>query len=129
MKGNTTDISEALLNWLNNEYMVTKREIQFYTDCYAYDWVLLNNLICPDRDALQLPKGLYYIPVDLSTAMQCMQINPDVTREEFPKQEDVKQIKESEPFKTISENNDMKHNCLWDAFIARECFRHLNNFK
>ena len=123
MRGNTNEIREQLLKWLFNEYYISNRQLQFYTDCYAYDWVLLNNLICQDGNALNIPNYIYYIPLDLSTALQLNNIDPDINREKFCN------INYDE-YKTIifpKFNNISKHNSLWDAYICKASFNKLLN--
>lgn len=87
VKGDCHKISELLDFWLRNELEFTKHtenscdQIQIYCDCYAYDWMLFNDLICENGLAMNLSKYLYYIPVDLSTYLQMRNIDPDITRE------------------------------------------------
>lgn len=127
IKSDSNDIKSYLLNWLKNEAAVKGDEgkVQFYTDCYAYDWVLLNDLICDNGKALNLPDYLYYIPVDLSTALQIHGEDPDITRETFLGDKIVNLLKSIFPIKNNSEN-DIKHNSLWDAYVCWECFNILN---
>lgn len=126
-------VKEKLLEWLWNEANVSEKQIQFYTDCYAYDWVLLNDLICEDGKALNLPSYLYYIPMDLSTYLQVAKVDPDITREEFVKV-DEKPESSNEPLwqfpsfnRERSGEEQLKHNSLWDAIVARKCFVKLDN--
>lgn len=129
MKGTKDLVRTKLLQWLNGISDTTGKKLQVYTDCYAYDWVLLNDLICNGETALNVPKFLYYIPVDLCTLMQYRGIDPDVGREDFIGAEKVRTLMAIDPFGKLSQNRNVKHNSLWDAFVARECFRtiHLMN--
>ena len=122
MKASSTEIKERLLNWLKNEAGDDK--IQFYTDCYAYDWVLLNHLIC--GNALDFPEYLYYIPVDLSTRLQFKGEDPDINRERFLGDVVCHYIMNKYPFDKLFNKNDIKHNSLWDAYVCRYCFLLLN---
>ncbi|MCM1218413.1 MAG: 3'-5' exoribonuclease [Lachnospiraceae bacterium] len=120
MKGDKNDIRLQLLTWLKNESTYSGKKIQFYTDCYAYDWMTLNDLICDRGDALNLPDYIDYIPIDLSTALWFHHIDPDITREDFVSDINKDRIKSSKPFKDMGDR--LKHNCLWDATICNLCF-------
>lgn len=126
MTGDSNFIRTKLLQWLAGISERTGKQIQIYTDCYAYDWVLLNDLICNGAPAIDIPKFLYYIPVDLCTLMQYKAIDPDINREEFIGAEKVRTLMAIDPFGELSQNKNIKHNSLWDAFVARECFRKVN---
>lgn len=119
IKFNKDFIASRLLTWLNQEYVCSGKKIQFYTDCYAYDWVLLNDLICENGDALKIPEFIDYIPIDLSTLMYFKNVDPDVTREEFVDKNKIENLKQAYPFSSL---NNYKHNCLWDAIISNYCF-------
>jgi hypothetical protein len=111
-KGPTDPIRTQLLKWLSTESEVAKKQIQFFTDCYAYDWLMMNNLICDYGDALNIPQFINYIPIDLSTLMWSVGIDPDISREDF-----------AGPLKTLPVGLEQsKHNSLWDAYIAKVCF-------
>ena len=96
------------------------KQIQIYCDCYAYDWMLFNKLICDDGLALNLPDFIYYIPMDLSTALQFNGIDPDITREEYLGKDAVEQLQTYDIFRSMGEN--CKHNSLWDAAVCMRCF-------
>ena len=101
-------------------------DCSFYTDCYAYDWVLLNDLICPKGNALELPPYINYIPMDLSTALQLHGIDPDISREEYIGEKTINNLKSWPLFKEMGES--CKHNSLWDAAVCSWCFyKVLNN--
>lgn len=125
MKSNSKEIKERLLEWLKNESQNGKIKLQFYTDCYAYDWVLLNDLICEEGSALNIPDFISYIPVDLSTALQLNSVDPDISREEFAGESALIRIKNSNPFIHWGDQN-IKHNSLWDAHVCRECFNKID---
>lgn len=126
VKGTTSQIKEHLLEWLQNEYKDYGKQIQFYSDCYAYDWVLLNDLICEYGNALLLPKYIYYIPMDLSTVLQMKDIDPDINREEFVGDKFINTLKTTDPFDDMGDN--CKHNSLWDAYVCKEAFMNLLTF-
>lgn len=122
VKADSAEVKERLLSWLSNESKAAGNlKIQFYTDCYAYDWVLLNHLICDEGKALNLPEFLYYIPMDLSTVLQMRGVDPDINREEFIGENIVNLIKTSFPIKNA--NEDIKHNSLWDAYVCASSFK------
>lgn len=111
IKGCSEDIQEKLIDWLMTEYTVAQKQIQFFTDCYAYDWVLMNDLICDYGDALNIPKHINYIPIDLSTLLWHAGIDPDINREEF-----------AGDVQTQGDMELSKHNPLWDAHVCKTCF-------
>ena len=80
----------------------------------------MNDLLCADGNALNMPEYASYIPMDLSTALQLNGIDPDITREEFVGSKAVSDLKNTEPFSRWGE--DMKHNCLWDAAVCKMRF-------
>lgn len=100
MCGNMTQVTESLIEWLEQF-----ESIEMWSDCLAYDWVLFCGLF---GGALNIPKSIYYIPFDLSTAFKMKCIDPDVNREEYS------EIKEG-----------AKHNALHDAKVIRACFMKL----
>lgn len=123
MKGDKENIAHLLNKWLINERTAEDptEQLQIYTDCYAYDWVLFNDLLSPTENALDLPSFINYIPIDLSTLMFTKGVDPDVTREDFIYPDSLSKIKEKEIFRS-KDPEMIKHNSLWDAFVAKECF-------
>lgn len=122
IKGDKELIKNELLKWLANiSHNDSDKEIQFFTDCYAYDWVILNDLIGKNGSALEIPSYINYIPIDLSTALFFKWIDPDISREEFIGQNAIDNILLHDPFSKRN-TDDIKHNCLWDAFVCREAF-------
>lgn len=115
IKGDSSYIKKELLKWLENECRNTGKQIQIFTDCYAYDWVLLMDLICENGKAINIPEYIYYIPIDLSTALFNIGIDPDISREEFVGYLDA------------GETYVLKHNSLWDASIIKKCFDKYND--
>lgn len=137
IKGISEEVRDELRIWLCNEAHATRNDqpqyqVQFYTDCYAYDWMLLNDLICKDGQAIKLPESVYYIPYDLSTLMQSRGIDPDITREEFISESTIEDIKRFLKPSNIGLQGagirfDSKHNSLWDAAVAMACFDKIEN--
>ena len=118
--GDSDTIKVELLKWLKRISEFYSKQIQIYSDCYAYDWMLFNDLICDNGNALNIPDYIYYIPMDLSTALQLKGIDPDITREDFIGENIIDKIKTRIPFKHMGEK--CKHNSLWDAIICKYCF-------
>lgn len=123
MKSSSAIIGHELINWLHRESLLRDKQIQIYSDCLSYDWVLFNKLICEDDEALNIPEWVYYIPYDLSTALQVNGIDPDINREKFAGEEFISNIKKSDVFSGIK---DPKHNSLWDACVIGGCWKNLN---
>lgn len=127
VKGNKELIKGELMGWLANESACAEGiQLQFFSDCYAYDWLIMNDLIGINGSALEIPEYVNYIPIDLSTALYMQGIDPDISREEFAGDSEINRIKNLLPFNTWSVD-DIKHNCLWDAYICQSCFDKLKN--
>ena len=89
----------ALKPWLN-QY----KEIEIWSDCLAYDWVLFCQLF---GGAMSVPKNIHYIPYDICTLFKAAGIDPDINREEF------------------ANIKGPKHNALHDAKVIRACYEKL----
>lgn len=98
--GNTKFITNKLTKWL-----AQFRQIEFWSDCLAYDWMLFCQLF---GHAFSIPKNIYYIPFDLSTVFRIKGIDPDINRLEFSELKNVK-----------------NHNALDDALIIKACYEKL----
>lgn len=103
IKGNISQIKQALEHWLHQF-----DQIEMWSDCLSYDWVLFNQIWGPASD---IPKNIYYIPFDICTSFKDKGIDPDISREKFAKITDSTQ----------------KHNALWDAIIIKKCYEKLYN--
>jgi hypothetical protein len=146
MRSDTPTIKEELSNFIKKEYERTSlhqikdwsletllhlilsvrpkhKRIQFVSDCYAYDWMLLADLLW--GNGLDLPAYTSYIPIDISTMFSINDIDPDINREEYA------DIKSDDPFFSILrkvklvDNNqylDLKHNSMWDAYVISKCY-------
>lgn len=84
---------------------VTAPSILLISDCLAYDFVLFNHIW---GHAFNIPKCVYYIPMDICTLFFVKGIDPDVGREEFSGLQDSKE--------------QQKHNSLWDAKVIKACY-------
>lgn len=96
--GNTQTVNEYLQIWLSQF-----GDVEFWSDCLSYDWVLFNQLF---GHAFNIPKNVYYIPFDICTLFKIRGIDPDINREEYAEYE----------------SESVKHNALHDAKVIRECY-------
>ena len=109
-RGSAEFINTCLQAWL----MAISPEpdsIEFWSDCLAYDWMLLNELW---GGALNPPQNVYYIPFDICTLMKQKGVDPDVNREFYS---------------YMPEKDNRKHNALWDAEVIRACYERLTGEK
>lgn len=100
--GNKEDVRYALGVWLSQFESIT-----MVSDTLAYDWVLFCNIW---NHAFNIPKNVYYIPIDIATMFVDKGIDPDINREAF-----------------ANTNLTNKHNALHDAKVIKECYHHLLN--
>lgn len=110
IKTNMSGLKNELTKWFKQF-----GEIEMWSDCLAYDWVLFCKIFGTSFD---IPKNIYYIPFDICTFFKLKGINPDISREEFAG--NIDNIKEIENWKS-----EIKHNSLWDAYIIRKCYENL----
>ena len=104
MRGPVKKVRDKLVQWLK-QY----DEVEIWSDCLAYDWVLFNNLF---GSAFDIPKNVYYIPFDICTMFKMKNIDPDISREKFI----------GDRIDNIDMPELKKHNALWDAYVIRECY-------
>lgn len=129
MKGNREEVRKELLTWIHIE--VTSNgydKAQIYSDCYAYDWMLFNDLICEDGLALNLPDFINYIPIDLCSYLQVNGIDPDTNREDLVKfyGNTIDDINKS--FSTFVPGRKIsKHSSIFDALVIKTIFEAINN--
>lgn len=95
--GNKYEVAIIVEAWLL-EY----DQVQMWGDCLAYDWMLFCELF---GGALNIPKNVYYIPLDLSTLFKIKGIDPDISRVDFADRSDM-----------------VLHNALTDAQLIRLCY-------
>ena len=98
----TTDHVKHELEWWLKQF----DEIEIWSDCLSYDWVLFNNIF---GTAFDIPKNVYYIPFDICTVFKLKGIDPDISREGF-----IDNSVEGE-----------KHNALYDAKVIKACYEKL----
>lgn len=82
-------------------------EVEIWSDCLSYDWVLFNSIF---GTAFDIPKNVYYIPFDICTLMKIKGIDPDISREEILKEVEIE---------------GKKHNALYDAKVIRAWYNKL----
>jgi hypothetical protein len=102
-RSDTAYIKEVLTAWLNQF-----EQVEMWSDCLAYDWVLFNNIF---GNAFNIPKNVYYIPFDICTLFKVKGIDPDTHREAFAEMDNA---------------DAQKHNALWDAKVIKACYEKLN---
>jgi len=88
--------------------------VEIYSDCHAFDWVFFCNLY---GTAFDLPKEIFYIPLDLATLFKYRGIKSDTNRESF-----VSTYKGHEFIEEIKIKANGAHNSLFDAFLIRASF-------
>jgi len=101
-KGISGALGHVLKVWLSQF-----EEVEIWSDCLAYDWVLFCDLF---GGAMLIPKNVYYIPFDICTFMWNNGVDPDVNREDFAEYEGA---------------GGYKHTALHDATIIKACFEKL----
>jgi hypothetical protein len=102
--GDRTFVRDQLISWLGRFAAV-----EVWADCLAYDWVLFCELF---GGALHIPGHVFYMPHDLSTLFLAFGFDPDTHRETFAN------LPPDGP-------DAFRHNALWDAQVARACYRKL----
>lgn len=128
MKDTLDNIRIELMKWMENELLFTNyKKIEIISDCYAYDWVLFNDFMW--GNALNIPKWISYIPVDLSTVFRCFGVDPDISRESY-----IGDELRNYASRLIAHDSDIdihnpKHNSLWDAAICFLCYFKLTHRK
>lgn len=105
VKGSSIEVAEQLRIWLSQF-----EEVEMWSDCLHYDWVLFINLF---GSAFDIPKNVYYIPFDICTLFKVKGIDPDIQRERYA-YGDI-------PLDVV----EKKHNALWDAKVIKTCYAKL----
>jgi len=103
IKGSSIDIQEHLYKWLKQ----FNTKIEMWSDCLAYDWVLLCNLF---GGAFNMPNFIFYIPFDICTFFKVKDIDPDINREEYS---------------GFTYDMNSKHNSLHDCKVIKGCYEKL----
>lgn len=113
--GSTDYVKPFLEEWLSQF-----EEIVIWSDCLAYDWVLFCNIW---GHAFNVPKNIFYIPMDICTLFEIKGIDPDISREDFSIKDLLENFKTYFPHRTFPKKNGLrKHNAFWDACVIRMCY-------
>lgn len=106
IKGFSVDMMGTQINLKNEltEWIKQFNEVEIWSDCLSYDWVLFNQIF---GHAFKIPKNVLYIPFDICTLFKIKGVDPDINREHFAGC-DYSEID--------------KHNALWDAFVIKQCY-------
>lgn len=102
VKGGTETVKRVLTDWF-----MQFEDVIIWSDCLSYDWVLFNHIF---GHAFNIPKNVYYIPMDICTMFDLNRIDPDISREEYAE---------------IEEKDRAKHNALYDAIVIMSCYKKL----
>lgn len=105
--GKTPMIKNRLEKWLSQF-----EQIEFWSDCLAYDWVLFCDIFGGARN---IPENVFYIPFDLSTKFKAAGVDADINREIYA------EIANSKGQNQTSEYMN-KHNALFDAKTIKLCY-------
>ena len=84
------------------EWLSRYNSVEIWSDCLAYDWVLFCDLF--DNN---IPSNVSYIPRDICTFFDILGIDPDISRIEYSRTEEV------------------QHNALADAIMIKKCYERL----
>ncbi|WP_270167568.1 3'-5' exoribonuclease domain-containing protein [Paenibacillus sp. SYP-B4298] len=106
MRGNMAEVVDSLREWLTQF-----DNVEIWSDCLAYDWVLFCDLF---GGAMRIPDNVYYIPFDICTLFKAEGVDPDISREEF-----------AAGWLDDPGEAPQKHNALWDAKVIKACYRRL----
>jgi len=105
MKGDTAEIRSEFEVWLS-----LFDSVELWSDHLAYGWVLFCQIF---GHAFNIPKNIYYIPFELSTALKLKGFDPDIDREKFA-------------FGKAYDNMEVqKHTALWDSKVIKRCIERL----
>jgi hypothetical protein len=105
--GTREQVACLLKSWLEALSQKDGEQIEVWSDCLSYDWVLFCELF---GGAFGAPSCVYYIPFDLCTLLKIRGVDPDINREGF-----------------VGMNvGGAKHNALHDALVIKECVEKLD---
>jgi len=105
LKGGNFITKDELKNELT-EWLSEYEDVEIWSDCLSYDWVLFNDIF---GGAFDIPKNVYYIPFDICTLMKVKGVDPDISREDYAEMNE----------------KSSKHNALWDAKVIKACYEKL----
>lgn len=116
--GNIHKLKHKFIDWLGQF-----EQVEIWSDCLSYDWVLFNDIF---GTAFDIPKNVYYIPMDICTYFKIVRIDPDVNRLEFIKQ--YIDLCDYDLFSNRFQSNfGNNHNALFDAFKIKCCYEILES--
>lgn len=95
-----------------NEFLKKFELVEVWGDCLQYDWVIFREIFLG-----QLPEKISYLPFDICTWFRIYGIDPDISREEFSRINNVM------PLDVAMKS---KHDALYDAHIIKLCFERLS---
>lgn len=99
-QSNKEDLKIALTNWLDQF-----ESVEVWSDYLSFNWVLFCDIF---GGAFDVPQNIYYIPFDICTFFKIKGIDPDISREDFTN--------------VFPEDNQLKHNSLYDALVIKACY-------
>ena len=105
LKGSRVFVKEKIEQWI-----AQYPQIEIWADCYAWDWVLFCELW---GGSLNLPKNIFFMPMDLATLFKLKGLNPDTSRFQFVKE------------KLLEFSEAKQHHALWDAKVEKWCYENL----
>ena len=111
VKGDTELIAQTLRAWFEP---YKEDGVEMWGDCLAWDWVLFVSIF---GSAFDIPEHIFYLPMDLSTALKVCRQDPDVDRVLF-----VYESADKVPKSDIG-----THNALYDARIQIEVYKKVLN--
>lgn len=100
LRGTKQDLKVHLTKWIEQF-----DDVIIWSDCLHYDWVLFIDIF---GTAFDVPSNINYIPRDLCTLFDLLNIDPDISREDFAG--------------VSEEQAKLKHNALYDAKIIKLCY-------
>ncbi len=105
-----------------NKWFTQFGEIEFWSDCLSYDWVLLSELIADRLSGYPVypDNFVYHSPYDILTIMKIKGVDPDIAREDFAFADEKQEQGIIDKYIQIN-----KHNSLWDAKVIKACYEKL----
>lgn len=119
--GDLKKLRPVLEHWLSQF-----EKVEMWSDCLSYDWVLFCQIF---EHAFKVPKNVFYIPFDICTLFLEYGKDPDINREEFASDGDVRNLGIDQTHEWNYESKTNKHNALWDAYVIRACYNKIQKIK
>lgn len=116
-RGDSDKIRKDLKIWLSDISSESGKQVIIISDVLSYDWMLFVDLMATYTDGYpNLPKSVYYLPIDIASTLFECGIDPDINREEFA---------QGILRKGITSQESIKHNSLWDCLICKTVYKKL----